>query len=303
MTAPQPGVVHTYARNHTLFEFSTTPNEPAPNVLLFMSGLTNGLLDVPYLPLLAEKLKDLTGERWALAHVLLSSAYIGWGTSSLEKDAFEISLAVKYLRSETGGSRQKIVLQGHSTGCQDVMQYLTKKSQESGFDPVCSVSAGILQAPVSDSEAIRGNTTLIDSLTAEADTYIESGRAKELLPEKFRKAAINTPITAYRFNSLFKRHGDDDYFSTYLTDEDLKLSFGILSKPVLVLYGEKDEFVPESVDKAALVAKWKENTPSEFWSPLSKVLKGAVHDVGEGSDEGAMEDLVQTVVEFIKTIN
>lgn len=303
MVSPQPGVVHTYAPNHTIFEFTATPHKPAPNVLLFISGLTNGLLDVPYLPLLAEKLHESNGD-WALAHVILSSGYIGWGTSSLKKDANEIALAVKYLRSETGGKRQKIVLQGHSTGCQDVMEYLTKKSLEPHFDPESAVNAGILQAPVSDSEAIRNGADEkhLDSLIAEADQLILDGKGKTLLPEKFRKLAFNTPISAYRFNSLFKKYGDDDYFSTYLTNEDLQQSFGKVSKPILVLYGEKDEYVPETVDRPALVAKWKAIAPKEYWSPLSKVLKGAVHNVGEGSDEGAQEDLVNTVIEFISNI-
>lgn len=64
---------------------------------------------------------------WAIAEVLLSSSYRGWGTSSLQKDATEIAQCVQYFQSLR--PEQKIVLMGHSTGCQDVMEYVVGKGE------------------------------------------------------------------------------------------------------------------------------------------------------------------------------
>jgi triacylglycerol esterase/lipase EstA (alpha/beta hydrolase family) len=64
---------------------------------------------------------------WAIAEVLLSSSYRGWGTSSLAKDARELSECVSYFASLRPSA--KIVLMGHSTGCQDIMEYLLGKGK------------------------------------------------------------------------------------------------------------------------------------------------------------------------------
>ena len=45
----------------------------------------------------------------------MKSSFDGWGYSSLVQDAEEISALAKYIR---GIGREKIVLSGHSTGCQ-----------------------------------------------------------------------------------------------------------------------------------------------------------------------------------------
>lgn len=62
---------------------------------------------------------------WRIAEVLLSSSYRGWGTSSLQKDAHEIARCVAYFSKLRPG--RKIVLMGHSTGCQDIMEYVVGK--------------------------------------------------------------------------------------------------------------------------------------------------------------------------------
>ncbi|KAK6455133.1 uncharacterized protein RJT20DRAFT_54897 [Scheffersomyces xylosifermentans] len=309
LSKPQVGVIHTYGPNLTAFEFTTTPTEPAPNVVLFVGGLGNGLLDVPYLPPLAERLRSLKTRdgNWVLIQILIRSSYSGWGTSSLRNDTRDISALIKYLRSPIGGNRKKIILHGHSTGCQDTLEYLSVKSYEPDFDSSASVDGGILQAPVSDSEAFRSVSGIpedkFDQLVKVVeDEYLAQGKKNVILPEKYRKLSFSTPISAYRFHSLASKRGDDDYFSSYLTEEDYKKSFGKVKKPLLVLYGSKDEFVPDYVDKEKLVSDWKQATDPTFWSPLSKLLKGAIHNIGPGSDEGAEADFIETVVSFIQDL-
>lgn len=62
---------------------------------------------------------------WAIAEVLLSSSYRGWGTGSLAKDARELAQCVEYFQNLRPG--KMVVLMGHSTGCQDIMEYLVGK--------------------------------------------------------------------------------------------------------------------------------------------------------------------------------
>ncbi|CAX42735.1 conserved hypothetical protein [Candida dubliniensis CD36] len=306
----QKGIVHTYGFNLTAFEFTTSDSKKtSPNVILFVGGLGNGLLNVPYLPQLADsasnEFQSADGGSWSLVQVLLSSAYQGWGTSSLDRDAFELQSAIEYFRSERGGNRQKIVIMGHSTGCQDVIHYLTKTLYKENIPETSQVQGGILQAPVSDSEALSSGR---DPAKYEAliqrvyEEYISKGRENEILPQEYRKITWGMPTSAYRFYSLASKRGDDDYFSSYLTEDDYKNSFGKVNKPLLVLYGSIDEFVPEYVDKEKLVSKWKQSTPSQYWSEHSQIIKGATHNLGDGSDAGVIDYLVSVVKKFISDL-
>ncbi|ODV78495.1 DUF1749-domain-containing protein [Suhomyces tanzawaensis NRRL Y-17324] len=290
-----PGTLHHYGSNLTAFEFgNASPSNT--KVVLFVAGLGDGLLNVPYTAQLAAK---LAVHGWSLVQILISSSYNGYGTSSLKNDAREISQLVKYLRSAPGGNRSHVVLLGHLTGCQDTMEYLSKASRQPGFD--APVDAGILQAPVSDYEGIGGPK--LNALAEEVyQDYILKGNLDHILPEKFRKAVFGTPITAYRFYSLCHPRGDDDYFSSYLTEADYAQTFGVVNRPLLVLYGSKDEFVPATVDKDKLVTHWKQATDPKYWSPLSKVLQGATHAIDSNSDEGTREDFINTVIKFLATI-
>src|SRR5690606_38238424 len=63
-------------------------------ILVFISGLTEGFLHPSYVVLLAKKLQEIG---WSFVHVLLSSSYLGYGTSSLHQDAEEIHKLIEYL--------------------------------------------------------------------------------------------------------------------------------------------------------------------------------------------------------------
>lgn len=305
----QKGILHTYGFNLTAFEFTDDSENVSPNILLFIGGLGNGLLNVPYLPQLAQaassKFSSKDGNSWSLVQVLLSSAYRGWGTSSLDRDISELQSAIEYFRSERGGKRQKVVIIGHSTGCQDVIRYLTETLYKEDLPESAQVQGGILQAPVSDLEAFRlgRDQKQFEELVQNVyDEYISQGRSKEILPEKYKRIAFNVPITAYRFYSLASQRGDDDYFSSYLNEKDFENSFGKIRKPVLILYGGSDEFVPNYVDKQKLISDWQKATSPDYWSKYSGIIKGGKHDLGDGSDEGAIDDLIEKVTSFVNDL-
>ncbi|CAK9437062.1 uncharacterized protein LODBEIA_P15090 [Lodderomyces beijingensis] len=308
---PQKGVLHTYGFNLTAFEFTgysgEIETEAAANILLFIGGLGNGLLNVPYLPALAEaastRFHANGGGKWSLVQVLLGSAYSGWGTASLERDSSQLAKAIEYFRSYAGGRRKKIVVMGHSTGCQNSLHYLSTVVARLESSSKAQIEGAILQAPVSDQEALRASYTGggdFEQLTQEVyDEYIATGRDRELLPEKYRKIAFNVPITAYRFYSLAAKRGDDDFFSSYLTQEDLKETFGKVSKPLLLLYSGSDQFVPAHVDKQQVFENFEKATPASYWSKYSRIIPGGTHDLGEGSEKDVILLLTEAVANFI----
>lgn len=291
-------LIHKYHKNLTAIEFGAKLAEPQ-NFLIFIGGLGDGFLTVPYINDLASALTENFGAQIVLVQALILSSYKGFGTSSLDRDVGELAKLVEYLRTVRGSSSSKVFLMGHSTGCQDTIHYLSKYSNSKDFTSIQALNGGILQAPVSDSEAIAGNAAAPRFIEM-AKELIDQGRPNELLPLEALRILFGAPFSAYRFHSLASKRGDDDYFSSYLTDSDYKKSFGRVQAPILILYGGLDEFVPDFVNRSALVDQWQSNTLPANWSPRSGIIQGATHNLGVGSEVGAVEDVISRVVEFLK---
>ncbi|KAK9365365.1 hypothetical protein V1509DRAFT_633223 [Lipomyces kononenkoae] len=286
------GTLHAYSTRLVAFEFGTSTSTPHKNVLLFIGGLGDGLLTVPYVPQLAASI-DSWG--WSLVQLLISSSYRGWGAGDLARDASEIEEAVSYFSKLRGG---KVVLMGHSTGCQDTIYYLTRHTASLENS---KLAAGILQAPVSDREAMQHlfpdqYSELLEFAVSEANAC----RGQEFLPKRYSDLFFSTPITADRWVSLAKKLGDDDFFSSDIESEILKTTFGVISVPLLVLYSGSDEFVPGTVDKEQLISRWKAATSGNIWNSLSGVIKGGKHNLGEGSDPGSVDITISKVSEFLR---
>lgn len=296
-------VIHNYADRLSAIEFASSQTKPA-NFLVFIGGLGDGFLTVPYVPQLANALNQRFGGNWVVVQALISSSYFAFGTGSLKRDAKELAQLVKYLRSNRGNKDSKVILMGHSTGSQDTLEYLAKHSKSDGFESILEIDAGILQAPASDNEAfnsIYGAEQEFQDLLTLSKKLISDGNPSELLPASAMKYTFGAPITAYRFNSLIGQRGDDDFFSSFLASSDYEKTFKLILKPLLVLYSGEDEFVPSSVDKQKLVDSWKAVCDPKYWSRYSKVVKGASHNVGISSKEGALDELIQSVVLFIES--
>ncbi|KAI4369612.1 hypothetical protein MLD38_018035 [Melastoma candidum] len=245
---------------------------------IFIGGLTDGLLATDYLEALAVALDK---EGWSLVQMLLSSSYIGYGTSSLQQDAAEIDQLISYLINKEGS--EGVVLLGQSTGCQDIVYYMRTNA-------ACSraVRAAILQAPVSDREyraTLPETARLIDLATI----MRSEARGSELMP---READPCAPITADRYYSLCAYMGDDDMFSSDLSDDQLRTRLGHMSNtPCQVIFSMGDEYVPEYVDKKALVAR------------LCKALGGAEKveiEHGNHALSNRISEAVQAIINFIK---
>ncbi|KAL5541676.1 hypothetical protein UlMin_009386 [Ulmus minor] len=246
--------------------------------VIFIGGLTDGFLATEYLEPLAIALDK---EKRSLVQLLLSSSYSGYGTSSLQQDAAEIDQLVSHLINKEDS--EGVVLLGHSTGCQDIVHYMRTNA-------ACSraVRAAILQAPVSDRE-YRATLPETASMIDLASSMIKEERGSELMP---READPGAPMTAYRYHSLCAYMGDDDMFSSDLSDDQLRMRLGHMSNtPCQVIFSMSDEYVPDYVDKKALVER------------LCKALGGAEKveiEYGNHSLSNRVEEAVKAIIDFVK---
>lgn len=164
------------------------------------------------------------------------------------------------------------------------MEYLTGE----GHEHRTLIDAAIIQAPVSDREALimTMEPALYKSSCKVARRMVDAGEGKDILPSKATGRTFPSPVTAYRWLSLLSPNhdGDDDYFSSDLTDEQLMKSFGSLpvGVPLCILQSGSDEYIPREIDKAGLIKRWTE---------ISKKGKGAVDEGNSGVIEGATHNL------------
>lgn len=277
------------------FEHCQTGAAPL-NTIIFIGGLSDGLLTVPFTLPLVEALPD----SYSLVEILLSSSYSGWGTSSINHDIREIAQCVTYFRNLR--PQGKIVLFGHSTGSQDVLHYLIADGERP------KIEGGILQSPISDREAL---STVLSSAEYEsgvklARQYIDDHRGEDVLPTRATAGFFASPVSANRLMSLMSpgpdHTGEDDYFSSDFDDERLKRTFGkagATGTRLSLLYGGGDRFVPDAVDRVGLLGKWIRHI-QEGGGAVDEgagVIKDATHTLKEGGKP--TEDLIRRVLGFI----
>jgi hypothetical protein len=316
----KPGTLHLFTSRLCAFEHappssaaSTTPT----NTLLWIGGLGDGLLTVPYTHAIAQALPP----SWRLAQPLLSSGYDQWGIRTLATDAAELRRCVAYFRTLRPAGR--VVLMGHSTGCQDCMEYVvgpqnteaasggveaTEEGKEGeAAERDTTVDGIILQASVSDREALGSGMdkeTLEASIKA-AQELAERGEPDEVIPRSATGGLFGpAPVTARRWLSLTSpdHRGEDDFFSSDLSDERLAKTFGSWPKSLRLAfcYSGSDPFVPKSVDKEALVKKWEGlvEQAGGIVDDDSGVVPNAGHNL-KGDPDNVVEDLVGRVVRFL----
>ncbi|ORX35153.1 hypothetical protein BD324DRAFT_582746 [Kockovaella imperatae] len=292
-----PGILSTYpiAGSSKSYPYFTSGAIDSTKAVIFIGGLTNGLMSVDYVSALSSTLETAG---WKLIQMHWSSAYDGYMTGSLDRDVSEMASLVKHLRSQVVLGLETVVLMGHSTGCQDVMHYLTSPSSDSRP----TVEGGILQAPVSDREYYEqvdnDYTHIWRTRFDQAEQMVKEGKGDHLLDWEFSQKVGHA--TAYRLISLYAKGGDDDYFSSDLPNEHeephkhpLSASFGELPVPILALWSGNDEFsrVPSVPD---LMARWEHAGKGKL---ESRIVDGAGHAANEA---GPQKQLCEEVNGWLK---
>ncbi|KAL0076996.1 hypothetical protein J3Q64DRAFT_1770094 [Phycomyces blakesleeanus] len=269
------GVLYTYNQETRLTAFESKPL--SSRVLVFIGGLGDGYNAVPFLRPLQ---KELANIGWSLVQVQLSSSNNGYGTSSLAQDVEELDELVKYLKTR---EKSEIVFMGHSTGSQDCLLHSRRGEMRD------SVSGYLLQAPVSDREGMQGEMPKLEEYIELATKLCAERKGEAWMPHE-----IGVPMTASRFFSLFAVGGDDDMFSSDLSDEFLSNLYKDVDRPMLLLGSECDEFYkPTRISQRDLLKRFAS------FSPLvsSDIVSGADHSVTQLDSQPY---LCQTVLSFIK---
>ncbi|KAK4944397.1 hypothetical protein LTR10_016283 [Elasticomyces elasticus] len=299
-----------------------------PNILLFIGGMYDNFRNPGYTDDLAALFpRDAPNQQWRVMHVQLSSAGRSFGLFDLDRDVKEMSAAITYIReSITQSSSTPIVIMGFSTGCQDVMHYLCSP----GSRP--RISGAIIQAPVSDREAIldeintnpSAKAAYVNALSIARVTSAEKHRTT-ILPTNLTKHLIGpAPLTVSRFLSLVSPDSPahpamDDYFSSDLSDQRYLDTFGRIGhldflqpskqdtpKSILILESGSDASVPSHIDKDRLVARWKsaiESAGRARMSPHSMIVPNAQHDISGDSIEcriARLVDMRRAVLRFLE---
>ncbi|AEO69211.1 uncharacterized protein THITE_44080 [Thermothielavioides terrestris NRRL 8126] len=286
---------------------SPPSTQPPPNVLVFIGGLGDGPHTIPYVRHLATYLSSSSNNnnntpatasgspapRYRVFEARLTSAFSAFGYGSLAQDARELAALVRHLRGPLVGAR-RVVLMGHSTGCQDCLEYVGREGWAEEGEGL-KVDGLVLQGPVSDREAIgmTEDKREVEAALRVAERMVREGRGGEVMatgemPSGWR----GSPVTAYRWASLAGVGGDDDYFSSDLPDEKLESVWGRLEQPVLILPSEKDEWVPADTDVMGLVNRWKSFCKPGIASDLSGLIPGANHRVDNPAGQEWLADRV-----------
>ena len=277
------------------FEHRQTGTAPL-NTIIFIGGLSDGLLTVPYTSPLAEALPNF----FSLVEIVLSSSYSGWGTLSINDDVREIAQCVAYFRNLRPDG--KVVLLGHSTGCQDVLHYLIADGERP------KIEGGILQSPVSDREGLTEflSPAEYESSVKLARKYIDDNRGRDVLPERVTGSLFSSPVSANRWMSLASpgpdHVGEDDYFSSDFDDDRIKRTFGKAGAKgtrLSLLYGRNDQYVPDAVDKDGLLHKWIRHIQEGggMVDESAGIIDGATHTLKEKGKP--TEDMIGRVLGFI----
>ncbi|KAF8444221.1 hypothetical protein BGX38DRAFT_1271754 [Terfezia claveryi] len=299
------GIFRTYAPKLKAFEHlpavnpaeATTGTEEL-NTILFIGGLGADILSPHYMH--KRVVPSIYGDEglagWRAAEVAISSSARGWGTGSVERDAEELAKCVYYYKAIRPNG--KIIMMGHSTGCQDIFYMMTR------LNPTPPVDGIILQAPVSDREALTPSPPVPPSSPSPPPSSRPAPPPGTPTPPE---AALFSPSNSPPRYSAGIRPSlpTADFFSSdFSEDVILKYTWGRL-KPdktkVLVLYSEEDEWVPAEIDKEKLVATWikiMKEKGVRVDEKNSGVVEEASHDLSE-VEESVMQDVLGRIKRFL----
>jgi len=314
---PMKGELFGYAPGRVAFESPPAVSITYNNKCILLGGLSDGLMPVPYTSALEEacctassSVDDSSNCGWSLVQPILSSSYLGFGHGSLDRDVTELDELLSHLVDHREGQFFSMV--GHSTGTQDIVHYL----QHGRPELVSKIRMVALQAPVSDRESAtlchgchdKGHH---DEHMADLKAHLELARGMlrdknedEMMPRK----AFWAPITAARYLALFETKGNDDYFSSDLTDEELSARLGHIGAlgdtldSCLVACSGSDEYVPETVSIESLMHRLCNAIDSNLCSDGRKVAVPLYLPTGNhnlSSEDGAD---AKTFVEKIKEL-
>lgn len=139
---------------------------------------------------------------------------------------------------------QKVLLVGHSTGCQKSIYYLSKKNKQQNIDGV------ILLAPMSDYAGAKKQIekSVLDEATRYAQNLVSQGKPHALLPLPVWPLMHD----AQRFLSLYTPESEEEIFC-YADPNKKPSTLQKVRIPQLIVLAGRDEYRDRPIDK---IAKW-----------------------------------------------
>ena len=154
------GRLHVYSASNGSLTIFESGDCSSSSTLLFIGGLTEvfsfsiltnaqGFMATPYVTRLSSELNHIN---WSLCQLHMRSSYMGYGMGSLNRDFEDICAAVTYLNAL--GKRQ-VVLMGHSTGSQNSVHYLLKRTKTESAPTIQGVIVPTSRSPFPDWHSFR----------------------------------------------------------------------------------------------------------------------------------------------------
>lgn len=277
----------------------TSHNSP---ILLFIAGMGDHLLSSPFI----KQLFNQWGQTDIAQLRLSSNPYYGYYT--LKDDAKDIELAVQQLIK----MKRKIILMGHSTGCQSIMYFLDKYIYKNESTSQSKLNQSlikefilkcILLGPVSDRQGLKripmdvtlqnksqcdipGHNTSQNnaSNTPKEGSFQDALDGTLLVAQRNPKARFllgRSVICSTRYLDLYSKNGLDDIFSTDLSISDHFSRMNKLGLPLTLIHMRDDEYnKPENNEYLKIVPNAK-----------VRVIEGD-HMLSHGVDEliGLLDD-------------
>jgi len=196
---------------------------------------------------------------------------IGTGLEKLEECIFDIEGAIKFAKKL---GYKKFVLSGHSTGCQKITYYQSKKQNN-------LVESIVLLSPADD-----------HSVTKTRKNFnINLKKAQKLLKNKKGNEKFDIPKNNYSVKRWLS-FADKKNIEAQLFNYDGKLYyFSKIKQPILAIFGENDIFANHNAKQSLEILRNK--TKSELL--ITKEVKGADH-----SYKGKEKQLTNEVKRFLE---
>ncbi len=204
------------------------------------------------------KLRQITKKK-------LAPAIVGGSHEVFHDARYDIAGAVAFAKSR---GAQRIVLVGHSTGCQKAVWYLAGK-------PAREVHSAVLLAPLSDYSGVKEQFgARYAQIKRTAEALVKAGTPHTLLPARLSPV----PCDAQRWLSLYTPESDEEIF-TYASGKSPK-TLRKVKAPLLALFASSDEYADRPAEE---LAQWFRNARPK--SPIDAYVVEAPNHGFSGAAE------------------
>ena len=203
--------------------------------------------------------------------------HIGTSLERFEHCIYDIDGAINHLKSL---GFENFMLSGHSTGCQKIMHYQSKKNNP-------AVKAVILLSPVDDvTFDIKELGKKFKPAFSLAKKLVKSGRGNEILPFKYS----HEYWSAHRFYSIYKLNSVEGDLLNYT--KPLK-TLKKIKCPILSIIAAKEQFLAEPAEM--MMEKINAMTVNKF-------SRGVVLYKGDHCFDGADIEFEKSIHNWVKKL-